>query len=61
MSIIIPVYKAENTEKTLDSINNQKIESKKKLKFFDNDDEKIIKHSSKMNKNMSLKFLKLMA
>ena len=35
VSIIIPVYKALNTlKKTLDSINNQKIKSEKKIEIL---------------------------
>ena len=61
VSIIIPVYKAANTlKKTLDSINNQKIQSEKKIEILlIIDDGKNYKNIvPKMNKNMSVKFLK---
>ena len=61
VSIIIPVYKALNTlKKTLDSINNQKIKSKKKIEILlVIDDGKNYKNIvPKMNENMSLRFLK---
>ena len=61
VSIIIPVYKALNTlKKTLDSINNQKIKSEKKIEILlVIDDGKNYKNIvPKMNENMSLRFLK---
>ena len=61
VSIIIPVYKALNTiKKTLDSINNQKIKSEKKIEILlVIDDGKNYKNIvPKMNANMSLRFLK---
>ena len=61
VSIIIPVYKAVNTlKKTLDSINNQKIQSEKKIEILlIIDDGKNYKNIvPKMNKNMSVRFLK---
>ena len=61
VSIIIPVYKAVNTlKKTLDSINNQKIKSEKKIEILlVIDDGKNYKNKiPKMNKNISLRFLK---
>ena len=61
VSIIIPVYKALNTlKKTLDSINNQKIKSEKKIEILlVIDDGKNYKNIvPKMNENMFLRFLK---
>ena len=61
VSIIIPVYKAVNTlKKTLDSINHQKIQSEKKIEILlIIDDGKNYKNIvPKMNKNMSVRFLK---
>ena len=58
VSIIIPVYKAVNTlKKTLDSINNQKIQSEKKIEILlIIDDGKNYKNIvPKMNKNMSIR------
>ncbi len=61
VSIIIPVYKAMNTlKKTLNSINNQKIQIEKKIEILlVIDDRKNYKNIvPKMNENISLRFLK---
>ena len=61
VSIIIPVYKAAKTlKKTLDSINNQKIKSEKKIEILlVIDDGKNYKNIiPKMNESISLRFLK---
>ena len=61
ITIIIPVYRAANTlKKTLDSINNQKIQSEKKIEILlIIDDGKNYKNLvPKMNKNMFVRFLK---
>ena len=61
VSIIIPVYRAENTlEKTLNSINNQKIKFEKKIEILlVIDDGKNYKDIiPKMSENMSLRVLK---
>ena len=61
VSIIIPVYKAVNTlKKTLDSMNNQKIQTEKKIEILliidDGKDYKNI--VPKMNKTICVRFLK---
>ena len=61
VSIIIPVYKAVKTlKKTLDSINNQKIKSEKKIEILlvIDDGKKYKNIVPKMNENMFLRFLK---
>ena len=61
VSIIIPVYKALNTlKKTLDSINNQKIKSEKKIEILlvIDDGKNYKKIVPKMRENIFLRFLK---